>query len=308
MPFFDTLSAEINRLGSPCCVGLDPVLESIPAKYLEKRGLGATRSMALDHPPFYREAVAGVIRDFLFDVLRSIHGIVPAVKPQLAYFERYGSAGISALEDVTHIASDMGFIVIMDGKRGDIGDTSAAYAEAYLGGATHYCDALTVAPYMGTDSLLPFVSVAVRENKGLFSLVRTTNPGSLGIQGVALNDGRQVYELAADLIRGLNGIQEHSAAWSDHGYGPVGAVVGATDPGAAIKLRALLPGAFFLVPGYGHQGGALEAVSNCFAADGTGAVVNSARAVLYPKDGDVHAAAVKFRDQIRVAWDKRRGK
>lgn len=287
MRFFDRLQNEIDRLDSPCCVGLDPIFDKIPEKY--KRG-GISR--------------ASVVRGWLSDeVLPALQGVVPAVKPQMAYFELLGPSGMQALAEVTQAAAAMGFLVILDGKRGDIGDTSKAYAEAYLAKTSEYfADAITVAPYMGVDSIEPFLSVAVREDKGVFVLVRTTNPGSADLQLMSMKDDRLLHEFVMQEIVGcLNHAQEFSTAWSEHSYGPVGAVVGAQDVVSAADLRRRAETVFFLVPGYGHQGGSLEAVTACFNKDGSGAIVNSARAVLYPADGDIKAAAIRFRDEIRGA-------
>lgn len=299
MRFFDRLQESISRLQSPCCVGIDPIIGEILPGYVPNT----------EDPQGHRDFCAEAIKRWGIDVIHQVYGVVPALKFQLAYFEQWGPAGMQVLSALTHLAHDADFLVILDGKRADIGPTSTAYAEAYLGPTGYYGDAMTVAPWMGTDSVEPFLARAVRDDKGLFVLVRTTNPGSAAIQLATLQDGRPVYELAADMVRGFNSRPEYHAAWTEaETYGPVGAVVGATDAKAATRLRELLTGAFFLVPGYGAQGGGLEAVAACFSADGTGAVVNSSRAVLYRKDGNIRQGATEFRNDVKAARSMRMGR
>jgi orotidine-5'-phosphate decarboxylase len=299
MSFADKLIEAVIARDAPCTVGLDPVLEYIPDAFLRECGLRRDGDL---------EERARIIEAYSLLTLEAVHELVPAVKPQMAYFELYGSYGMRALERCIETARAMGLLVVLDGKRGDIGSTSKAYADAYLAKEPRRpweVDALTVAPYMGQDSLAPFVEVARSNEKGLFVLVRTSNPGADVTQLAHGQDGRALYEIVADLIAGLNDR-------GSHGYGSVGAVVGATQPEAARKLRARLPETLFLVPGYGAQGGGLDTVRACFDERGRGALVNSARAVMFPgrfggakgegpiKD-QIHQAARDFVGAIRSA-------
>jgi orotidine-5'-phosphate decarboxylase len=256
------------------------------------------------------EEQARIIEAYSLLTLEAVHELVPAVKPQMAYFELYGSHGMRALERVIETARAMGLLVLLDGKRGDIGSTSRAYADAYLAktpARPWQVDCLTLNPYLGEDSLSPFVEVALDNDKGLFVCVRTSNPGADVTQLQQTQDGRLLYEVVADMVNDLN-----ERAVGAHGFGSIGAVVGATQAEAAYKLRQRMPRCLFLVPGYGAQGGSLDTVRACFTEDGRGAIVNSARAVMYParfggksesasiKD-DVHAAARDFVGAVRSA-------
>lgn len=295
--FADRLNEAIAKTGTPCVVGLDPVLEYIPDSFLVECGL--SREGDLDEQ-------ARIIEAYCLLTLEAVHDLVPAIKPQMAYFEMFGVAGMRALERCIETARELGLLVLLDGKRGDIGSTSKAYADAYLartpaGKARRpfEVDCLTLNPYLGEDSLAPFVDVALEHDKGLFVCVRTSNPGADVVQNQRTQDGRRLYEVVADLVSGFN---ERSIGKS--GFGSIGAVVGATQADAAHKLRARLPRTLFLVPGFGAQGGALDTVRACFDARGRGAVVNSSRAVMYPdRFGQVPAVAggESPRDRIRQA-------
>lgn len=288
MSFADRLLDAVIARDAPCVVGLDPVLEYIPDSFL--RACGLSREGEL-------EERARIIEAYSLLTLEAVHELVPAVKPQMAYFELYGSYGMRALERCIETARAMGLLVLLDGKRGDIGSTSKAYADAYLARSPARAwevDALTIAPYMGEDSLAPFVEVAGANDKGLFVLVRTSNKGADATQLPRTEDGRALYEVVADLVQALN-------APGAHGYGSVGAVVGATQAEAAGKLRARMPHTLFLVPGYGAQGGSLDTVRACFDAQGRGALVNSARAVMFPARFGGSAGEGPIKDQIHAA-------
>lgn len=301
--FFDRLQERINQLDAPCCVGLDPILEQIPME--ARAAFGLTKDdtlLRLAQIGGMETAAKCVQRWLISEVLPAVHSLVPAVKPQMAYFEQLGPEGMRVLQNVTHHAKKMGLIVILDGKRADIGSTSEAYANAYLDPriSGYYADALTVAPYMGLDSLEPFVTRALQHDKGVFCLVRTTNPGSARMQLTELYTGRPSYELAAYTVREINmNIPQSVGSVS----GPCGAVVGALDPDSAKAVRALLPSEFFLVPGYGAQGGSQRAVEACFTSGGQRAIVNSARAVLYPQEGSVAEACSRFVHEVRSIRD-----
>lgn len=263
----DRLYEAIERVGSPACVGLDPVLERLPVAV---RGDDAPTS----------------IEAFCIGVLDAVAGVVGVVKPQSACFERYGSAGVAALERVCAMATELGFFVVLDAKRGDIGVTAehyAAYAFDVMG-----ADAVTVSPYMGFDTIEPFR----REGRMVFALVRTSNPGSDGVQseGVAERIAHGVAHAGRSSLGGRG--------WSD-----LGAVVAATKPDDASRMRELMPRQVFLVPGFGAQGGTVETVRELFV-DGAGAVVNASRSVLYPEKGGadwmgaVKAAASAFAERL----------
>jgi orotidine-5'-phosphate decarboxylase len=269
--FADRLNAAIARHRAPCVVGLDPVLEYIPDDFLRECGLSREGEL---------EERARAIEAYCLLTLEAVHGLVPAVKPQMAYFEPYGSFGMRALERCIETARALDMMVLLDGKRGDIGSTSKAYAEAYLAKKPvrpFEVDCMTLNPYLGRDSLEPFVDVALENGKGLFVCVRTSNPGADVIQLQRTEDGRHVYEVVADLVNEFN-----ARSIGESGFGSVGAVVGATQAEAASKLRARMPKTLFLVPGFGAQGGALDTVRACFDERGQGAIVNSSRAVMYP--------------------------
>jgi orotidine-5'-phosphate decarboxylase len=298
--FADRLCGAIAEKDAPCVVGLDPVLEYIPDDFARACDLSRAGDI---------EERARLIEAYCAMTIEAVHDLVPAVKPQLAYFELFGSYGLRALESCIEMARALGLMVLLDGKRGDIGSSSQAYAEAYLSRAPvrpYEVDCLTVNPYLGADSLAPFVDVALANDKGLFVCVRTSNPGADLLQDAATQDGRAVFEVVADLVSELN-----DRALGTCGFGSIGAVVGATQAAAAHKLRERLPRVLFLVPGFGAQGGSLDTVRACFDAQRRGAIVNSARAVMFPdrfgvakrpatKDG-IRAAAADFVQSIRGA-------
>jgi orotidine-5'-phosphate decarboxylase len=297
--FADRLCEAIAEKDAPCVVGLDPMLELIPDEFVRACDLSRTGDI---------EERARLIEAYCAMTLEAVHDLVPAVKPQLAYFELFGSHGMRALESCIEMARSLGLLVLLDGKRGDIGSSSQAYAEAYLArtpARPYEVDCLTVSPYLGAEGLAPFVEIALGNDKGLFVLVRTSNPGAELLQEAQVGGGRQLFELVADLVSQFN-----DRAIGNAGFGSIGAVVGATQPGPAHKLRQQLPRALFLVPGFGAQGGSVETVRACFDAQGRGAIVNSARAVMFPdrfgatrhpatKDG-IRAAALEFVEAIRA--------
>ncbi len=262
-PFVDRLAAAVRRLASPVVVGLDPRWEQLPEPL--RAGAEAPADQARAFATFCR----GVI-----DVVAPL---VPAVKPQAAFFEQLGPAGMAALAEVIAHAQSKGLLVILDGKRNDIGSTAEAYARGYLGrGVSAWgADALTVSPYLGDDSLTPFVEVARERDAGLFVLVKTSNPGGGMLQDLSV-DGRPLYRHVADYVERL---ADDTAGQC--GYGAVGAVVGATYPEQLAELRAAMPHTWFLVPGYGSQGGTAADVAGGFDADGLGAIVNNSRGIIF---------------------------
>lgn len=267
--FADSLVAAVRRRGNPVLVGLDPRLASLPE--------GLRAGVAGDD----EQAVAHTYTDFCRGVIDVVASLVPAVKPQMAFFEQLGPAGMQSLHDVIGYARRKGLLVIVDGKRNDIGSTAKAYAQAYLGDEpdSAWCgDALTVSPYLGGDSLEPFFDIAARRGAGVFVLVKTSNPGG-GLFQDLLCDERPIYEHVAAFVQSC---AERTVGQNQ--YGAVGAVVGATYPEEQARLRALMPNAWFLVPGFGAQGAGASDVKDAFAEDGLGAVVNSSRAIIFAHD------------------------
>jgi orotidine-5'-phosphate decarboxylase len=246
-------------------VGLDPRIDLMPD--FIKSGLGA-RS---------REVACSIVTDFHELVLDAVADLVPAVKPQLAFYEQYGLGGLEAFENTVRAARSRGLLIIADGKRNDISSTAEAYAEAFLGDGAFDCDAMTVTPYLGRDSLVPFVDACARHGKGLFVVLKTSNPGSRDFQDQPLaGTARPLYETIAGIISELG-----KSLVGESGYSSIGAVVGATFPEEGRRLRALMPQTLILVPGYGAQGGSAQSAAACFHENGLGAVVSSSRGITY---------------------------
>lgn len=272
MPAYaERLDAAVRRKRNPVTVGLDPRWEQLPAD---------VRAVALAHPT-RSEQVAAAYEQFCCRVIDVVAPLVPVVKPQSAFFEEWGSPGCRALERVIRHARHAGLIVICDAKRGDIGSTAEAYARGYLAGedpdaAAWGADALTVSPYLGRDTLEPFVKVATERGAGIYVLVRTSNPGAGTFQDVTGTDGRTVFQRVARIVEELS-----QSTRNAYPYGAVGAVVGATYPHELTEVRQLLPHAPLLIPGYGSQGGRGIDLAGAFATDGTGAVVNSSRGIIF---------------------------
>lgn len=267
MPHFaDRLFKAVEEKRSHVVVGLDPDYSLLPPALRDKHE-------ALDYDDEMQTRVEAC-REFLFRLLIELRSEAVAVKPQLAFYEALGSQGYRLYEEVVEAAHSLGYLVIADAKRGDIGSSAEAYAAAHLDVAG--ADAVTVNPWFGSDGLEPFLRRARGEGKGVFVLVKTSNPGSADLQEQTLASGSRVYEQVADMVRSW---AEPSVGES--GYANVGAVVGATYPAQAAQLRAALPGVPFLVPGYGAQGATAADVAGAFDVAGSGAVVNSSRAILY---------------------------
>ena len=266
------LIEKIQKTKAPVCVGLDPMLGYIP-EHILKRSFGEFGETL--------EGAADAIWNFNKEIVDATYDLIPSVKPQIAMYEQFGIEGLKVYEKTVRYCQEKGLLVIGDAKRGDIGSTSAAYATAHLGrvkvGSTvctaFNTDFLTVNPYLGTDGVKPFVDVCKSEDKGLFVLVKTSNPSSGESQG-RLVEGRPVYELVAEKV------VEWGADCMDGAYSNVGAVVGATYPEMSAILRKLMPKTYFLVPGYGAQGGTAKDLKPCFNEDGLGAVVNSSRGII----------------------------
>lgn len=289
------LIEKIQKTKAPICVGLDPMLNYIPEHILKKSfgDFGETL-----------EGAADAIWNFNKEIVDHTFDLIPSVKPQIAMYEQFGIEGLKVYEKTVRYCQDKGLLVIGDAKRGDIGSTSAAYATAHLGKVkvgNSVCTAfntefLTVNPYLGTDGVKPFVDVCKAEDKGLFVLVKTSNPSSGEFQD-KLVDGRPVYELVADKV------VEWGADCMDGAYSNVGAVVGATYPEMSAILRKLMPNTYFLVPGYGAQGGTAKDLKPCFNEDGLGAIVNSSRGIIaaYKQEKYARFGADHFAEASRQA-------
>lgn len=276
------LIEKIKEKKAPICIGLDPMLNFIPEHIKEEAF--ATKGESL-------EAVAEAIYNFNKAIVDECFDLIPAVKPQVAMYEQFGIAGLIAYEKTVTYCQEKGLLVIGDVKRGDIGSTSAAYATAHLGKINvgsktfepFHSDFLTVNPYMGSDSINPFVDECVKNDKGLFVLVKTSNPSSGEFQD-RLIDGKPLYEHVASKV------MEWGERSMDGEYSNVGAVIGATYPQMSEILRKIMPNTYFLVPGYGAQGATAVDLRPCFNKDGLGAIVNSSRGIIAAYKND------KYRD------------
>jgi orotidine-5'-phosphate decarboxylase len=277
MNFADRLAETSRTKKSLAILGVDPQLDSaeapgIPAGYTLER--------------------------FCCEIIEACAPSIAAIKPQLAFFEACGVDGMRAFAQVIKFAKQLGLIVIADAKRGDVGNTSAAYAEAFLGDGDFGCDAMTVNPYLGSDALMPFLA-KIRAGRGVFVLVKTSNPSSGEFQDLSAS-GRPLWESVASRVNGWG-----SDFVGESGLSPVGAVVGATYPDHAHKARELMPSATILVPGYDSQGASAKDAVVAAREDGLGIIVNASRSMMYAfrksagaKPGE---AAAKYAEAMRVA-------
>ncbi len=276
--FGDALIERVRALGNPLCVGLDPYLDRIPPLFRDG-------DMSPGNP-----LTAPAVEAFLKAVLDRAAGKAAVVKPQIAFFERMGWRGIRALEEVCSHARKCGMLVLLDAKRGDIGSTADAYAGAYLtDDAPLPADALTLNPYLGMDTLEPFFTTAKAHGRGLFILVKTSNPGSGDFQDLKIGN-RSLAETVADRLNS----QAEALTGGETGWSSLGVVVGATYPGEAERIRQIMPRTLFLVPGYGAQGGDAAGAVNGFVKGPNGlegGIVSSSRGILFPASGDTASAA-----------------
>lgn len=289
------LIANIKKTGAPIVVGLDPMLNYIPDHIREKafKEYGETL-----------EGAAEAVWQFNREIIDKTYDLIPAVKPQIAMYEQFGIPGLIAFKRTVDYCKDKGLVVIGDIKRGDIGSTSAAYAVGHIGriqvGKESYApfdeDFVTVNPYLGSDGVNPFIKVCQEEKKGLFILVKTSNPSSGEFQD-QLVGGRPLYELVGEKV----------AQWGEDcmgdGYSYIGAVVGATYPEMGKVLRKIMPRSYILVPGYGAQGGKGADLVHFFNEDGLGAIVNSSRGIIaaYKQEKYERFGAENFGDASRAA-------
>ncbi len=289
MNFADRLAAAVEARGAALCVGLDPRIEMLPPALIAGLRPGsAGRARAYER--------------FCCMVIDAVAGEAAVVKPQVAFFEALGGPGYGALERVCAHARDAGLVVLADAKRGDIGSTAEAYAAAWLlprDGALAVADAMTVNPYLGGDSVAPFLA-ACGDGAGVFLLAHTSNPGGADLQELELADGRPLWERTAELIDGWGA--EHIGAC---GLSAVGAVVAATRPEDLARARDLMPHAPFLLPGVGAQGGRAEELAAAFRDHPAGGIVSASRSVIYAwreRGGDwqqaVRAAAAELRSAV----------
>ena len=255
----DKLIEGIMKKKNPSCVGIDPDYDKIPNCY---KDIKLSKSQ--------------VIYDWACDVIDAVKDIVAVVKPQIAFYEMYGSEGLKIFEDIIKYAHDNDLIVVDDAKRNDIGNTAKAYAYAHLdNNGTINADFLTVSPFLGTDSLEPFIDTVKNNGKAIFVLVKTSNPSSNQISE-AVNNNTSIMNFLANYVN-----KEGDSIIGKYGYSPIGAVVGATFPTEAKELRRIMHNNIFLVPGYGAQGGSAKDIINCFNEDGLGAIISSSRGILY---------------------------
>lgn len=293
--FADLLIDAITKKGNPCMVGLDPRLELLPKAFFTET-----------EDKTKNETIEDVLFDWCSAIIDEVKDLVPAVKFQSAFYEQYGVPGMWALARSVRYAKEAGLVVCMDAKRGDIGSTAEAYANAFLGRTKILetedrifdADCLTINPYLGRDSILPFVETCKKYGKGLFILVKTSNPGSGDMQDLKTEDGELVYEKIAKMVDELG-----ADLVGKNGYSSIGAVVGATYPEQAAKLRKLMPKAFFLVPGYGAQGGSAEDTKPCFNADRLGAIVNSSRGVTFTHE-NLEISREDYLEMVRSNTEK----
>lgn len=297
----DILVEKIKQKSNPTVAGLDPKLEYIPEYIREKAYVKHGKTL---------DGAAAAILEYNKGLIDALYDVVPAVKPQSAFYEMYGLPGEMAMHKTIEYAKEKGLYIILDVKRNDIGSTAEAYSNAYIGKTdidghmVQSCpvDSVTVNPYLGTDGIEPFVNDCKKYGKMIFSLVKTSNPSSGELQDLKVGD-EYIYEKVAKLV---NMWGEDSIG--NYGYSAVGAVVGATYPEQAKILRALMPKTYFLVPGYGAQGGGAQDVVNSFNKDGLGAIVNSSRAIMCAyKKGDykpeqfaeaARAEAIRMREEL----------
>jgi orotidine-5'-phosphate decarboxylase len=280
----DKLIEKIIDLQNPTCVGLDTLFDYLPDEM--KAGVKDFNG------------VAERVFEFNKKIIDTVKDIVPSVKVQIAYYEMYGVAGMKAYEETLKYAAEKDLVVIADAKRNDIGSTASCYAKTFLGETqvnenalkAFPSDFVTVNGYLGTDGIKPFVDECEKADKGIFVLVKTSNPSGAEVQNLILENGVPVYEHMGNLVEKWG-----ETTVGKYGYSAVGAVVGATHPTEAGRLRETMPHTFFLIPGYGAQGGNAQMLKNCFKADGLGGVVNNSRGILcaYKKNGGTYYEAAR---------------
>ena len=272
--FIDLLIKNIKEKNNPSVVGLDTKIEYVPT-FIKEEAFNKYGKTLM--------GVANAILTFNKYIIDAVYDVVPAVKPQLAYYEMYGLEGLKAFYETCRYAKEKGLLVIADGKRNDIGSTAESYSAAFLGKtkiedieeAAFDVDALTVNPYLGIDGIKPFIKDCDKYNKGIFILVKTSNESSGQFQDILTEMGKSIYEIVAQYVE-----EWGKELKGEYGYSSVGAVVGATYPNQAKVLRRILKSGYILVPGYGAQGGTAKDVAHSFNPDGLGAIVNASRSIM----------------------------
>lgn len=270
--FADRLLEAIEEMRNPSCIGLDPRIEDIPdfIKYENTK-----------------EVIARSLFDFNKMIIDATFDVVPVFKVQIAFYEKYGSQGVKVFEDTVNYLKKKGKIVIEDAKRNDIGPTAEAYAQGHLSKEGFDIDAITVNPYLGIDGVKPFIDIAKENGKGIFVLVKTSNPSSGDFQDKILENGQRLYEAVGKMVN-----QWGEGTEGERGYGIVGGVVGATYPEQAKVLREIMPKSIFLVPGYGAQGGEAKDIIFNFKG-GQGAIVNNARGIIFAYKNEPYKSKFK---------------
>ncbi len=283
---------EIKKKNAPIVVGLDPQLSFVPEEILNK--WYAEKGETL-------EAIGEAIYEYNVGLMDSVSDLIPAVKPQIAMYEQFGIPGLVAYKKTVEYAHSKGLVVIGDIKRGDIGSTSTAYAVGHIGTVKignksikpFDEDIVTVNPYLGSDGVKPFVDVCNSDDRGIFVLVKTSNPSSGELQDKE-TDGTPIYEVVAEKVN------EWGAESMDGDYSNVGAVVGATYPEMGVRLRKLMPKTYILVPGYGAQGGSGKDLKGFFNEDGLGAIVNSSRGIIAAYKNEKYSG-MDYKEAARAA-------
>mgnify|MGYP004443806283 CR=1 FL=1 len=309
MNAIDNLIEKIKETNSPIVMGLDPRYEMIPEIVRKKY----TNDL---------EGISKAILEYNKELIDNTYDIIPAIKSQLAFYEMFGIEGMKAFKETCEYAKEKGMIVIADAKRGDIGSTAKGYSNAYLGKTTigkeeievfKNIDFLTVNPYMGVDSIKPFMEDCIKYDKGIFVLVKTSNPSSGELQDLKLENGQTVYEHVAELVE-----EWGKEIRGKYNYSSVAAVVGATYPKQLEEIRKKAPHTYFLIPGYGAQGGKAEDIALGFDANGLGGIVNASRSLMCAYKAEewkekyseeeygkaTRAEAIKMKDELNRAINK----
>lgn len=302
----DILIDKIKETNNPTVMGLDPRFEMLP-------------KCVTDKYPKTLEGVADAIIEYNKALIDETFDIIPAVKPQIAFYEMFGLSGMKAFEETCKYAKEKGMLVIVDAKRGDIGSTAAGYSNAFLGKtkigdveeSIFDVDFLTVNPYMGSDCVKPFIEDCKKYNKGLFILVKTSNPSSGELQDIKLENGDEVYTTVAKLVEKWG-----EDLRGEYGYSSIAAVVGATYPEQLQSIRKTAPHTYFLIPGYGAQGGKASDIALGFDGNGLGGIVNASRSLMCAYKSDLwkdkfaevdyakatRAEAIRMRDELNSAF------
>jgi len=288
--FIDQLQQKIEEKNSRICVGLDPHLELMPESVLAAELLEDLESN--------KKEIAASVLNFNQNLIDAVADMTTVVKPQMAFYEKLGVPGMDCLWQTMAYAKGKGLFVLLDGKRNDIGSTAKAYAESYLEQKEISADSITINPYLGKDGVLPFLE---NREKGAFALLRTSNPSAVDLQDLKLDDGRTVYQAVGDFLQDLG-----SDYIGECGYSNLAAVVGATYPKELKEIRAQLKSVFFLIPGFGAQGGGAADIKAGFDQNGRGAVVNSSRGInfAYRKEEYAKFGAENYDRAARAAAEK----